>query len=87
MKTTYCEAKFNDHDPVEMTTILRQKNKADVQLIQTLYTYTEENDVRRVEERTTALGAEGTRLEVTETWLASAPNPYARGRLKMRPGY
>ena len=86
VKTSYCEAKFNDHDPVEMTTILRQKNKADVQLIQTLYTYTEENDVRRVEERTTALGAEGTRLEVTETWLASAPNPYARGRLKMRQG-
>ena len=86
VKTTYCEAKFNDHDPAEVTTILRQKNKADVQLNQTLYTYTEENDVRRVEERTTALGAEGTRLEVTETWLASAPNPYARGRLKMRQG-
>ncbi|WP_418383910.1 RHS repeat-associated core domain-containing protein [Akkermansia sp.] len=86
VKTTYCEAKFNDHDPAEVTTILRQKNKADVQLNQTLYTYTEENDVRRVEERTTALGAEGTRLEVTETWLASAPNPYARGRIKMFQG-
>ena len=86
VKTTYCEAKFNDHDPAEVTTILRQKNKADVQLSQTLYTYLEENAVRRVEERTTALGAEGTRLEVTETWLASAPNPYARGRIKMFQG-
>ena len=27
VKTTYCEAKFNDHDPAEMTTILRQKEQ------------------------------------------------------------
>lgn len=86
VKTAYRDAKFNDRDPAEVTTIIRQKNKADVELNRTLYTYLEENDVRRVEKRTTALGAAGTRLEVEETWLASAPNPYARGRIKMFQG-
>ena len=48
-------------------------------LADTHYTYTEANHVRRVEKRTTALGAEGEQLEVTETWLPAAPNEYARG--------
>lgn len=42
-------------------------------LADTHYTYTEANHVRRVEKRTTALGAEGEQLEVTETWLPAAP--------------
>ena len=53
-------------------------------LTDTHYAYTEANHVRRVEKRTTALGAEGEQLEVTETWLPAAPNEYARGRLKMK---
>ena len=48
-------------------------------LTDTHYAYTEANHVRRVEKRTTALGAEGEQLEVTETWLPAAPNEYARG--------
>lgn len=48
-----------------------------------VYTYTEENHVKRVEKRETAAGSSVTQLSVTETWLASAPNAYAAGRLKM----
>ncbi|MCD8062812.1 MAG: RHS repeat-associated core domain-containing protein [Akkermansiaceae bacterium] len=55
-----------------------------VKLTDTHYTYTEADHVRRVEKRTTALGAEGEQLEVMETWLPSAPNEHARGRLRMR---
>ncbi|MEG1601780.1 hypothetical protein, partial [Citrobacter sp.] len=56
------------------------------QLSRTDYTYSETNHVRRVEKRTVALGQTGTLLEVTETWLGTAPNPHARGRLKMTQG-
>lgn len=55
-------------------------------LWQTACTYTEADHVRRVEKRTTALGAEGERLEVKETWLGTAPNVHAQGRLKMTQG-
>ncbi|WP_290566651.1 RHS repeat-associated core domain-containing protein [Akkermansia sp.] len=48
-----------------------------------VYTYTEENHVKRVEKRETAAGSSVTQLSVTETWLASATNAYAAGRLKM----
>ena len=48
-----------------------------------VYTYMEENHVKRIEKRETAAGSSGTQLSVTETWLASAPNAYAAGRLKM----
>lgn len=56
------------------------------QLSRTDYTYSETNHIRRVEKRTVALGQTGTLLDITETWLGSAPNPYARGRLKMTQG-
>ena len=56
------------------------------ELWRTDYTYIEENHVRRVEKRTTALGEENVRLEVKESWLGTAPNVYARGRLKMKQG-
>ncbi len=56
------------------------------ELWRTDYTYIEENYVRRVEKRTTALGEENVRLEVKESWLGTAPNVYARGRLKMKQG-
>ena len=84
--TTYADNKFNDHDPAEVTTMLRQKNKADVQMSKTVYSYTEADHVRRVEATTMAMGGTGPRTTITETWLASAPNPYARGRLNMSQG-
>lgn len=40
--------------------------------------------MRRVTKRTAALGAEGEQVEITETWMPSASNVHARGRLKMR---
>lgn len=85
-KTAYRNAKFNDHDPSQETTILRRERQADVQVSKTDYTYTEANDIRRVETTTTAMGGTGPRTTVTETWLATAPNPYARGRIKMEQG-
>lgn len=54
-----------------------------VRLKDTHYTYEEANDVRRVTKRTTALGAEGEQVEITETWMPSASNTHARGRVKM----
>lgn len=54
-----------------------------VRLKDTHYTYEEANDVRRVTKRTTALGAEGEQVEITETWMPSASNIHARGRVKM----
>ena len=38
--------------------------------------------MRRVEKRTTALGSGKTQFEATETWLGTAPNPHAQGRIK-----
>lgn len=54
-----------------------------VRVKDTYYTYEEANDVRRVTKRTTALGAEGEQVEITETWMPSASNIHARGRVKM----
>ena len=54
-----------------------------VRLRDTRYTYEETNDIRRVTRRTTALGAEGEQVEITETWMPSASNIHARGRVKM----
>lgn len=54
-----------------------------VRVKDTHYTYEEANDVRRVTKRTTALGAEGEQVEITETWMPSASNTHARGRVKM----
>lgn len=51
-----------------------------------VYTYTEENDVRRVEINSTAAGSSVTQTRVEETWLSTAPNPYARARIKMTQG-
>lgn len=52
-------------------------------LVQETCTYKVQNHVKRTEKRTVALGATGTRLTVTEQWLASAPDVYARGRTRM----
>ena len=83
-KGTYTYYRCSDHaDPdIAHQYVVLTMNAA--RLADTHYTYTEVNHVRRVEKRTTALGAEGEQLEVTETWLPAAPNEYARGRLKMK---
>ncbi|WP_343020265.1 RHS repeat-associated core domain-containing protein [Akkermansia muciniphila] len=83
-KGTYTYYRCSDHaDPdIAHQYVVLTMNAA--RLADTHYTYTEANHVRRVEKRTTALGAEGEQLEVTETWLPAAPNEYARGRLKMK---
>lgn len=86
VKTTYNDARFNDHDPLEETAILHQTDKTDVQMSKTVYAYTEANHLRRVESSTTAMGGTGPRTRITETWLSTAPNPYARGRLHMSQG-
>lgn len=41
------------------------------------------SDYEREERRTGGIGFEGTRLEVTETWLGTCANEFARGRVKM----
>lgn len=83
-KGTYTYYRYSDHaDPdIVHQYVVLTINAA--RLTDTHYTYSEANHVRRVEKRTTALGAEGEQLEVTETWLPTAPNEYARGRLKMK---
>jgi len=83
-KGTYTYYRCSDHaDPdIAHQYVVLTMNAA--RLTDTHYAYTEANHVRRVEKRTTALGAEGEQLEVTETWLPAAPNEYARGRLKMK---
>ena len=83
-KGTYTYYRCSDHaDPdIAHQYVVLTMNAA--RLADTHYTYTEANHVRRVEKRTTALGAEGEQLEVTETWLPAEPNEYARGRLKMK---
>ena len=47
------------------------------------YAYVEAVEYRRVEKRTSALGAADPRLEVEETWRGSCANVHARGRVKM----
>lgn len=53
------------------------------QLYQDTYKYVVSNHIKRTEQRTVALGGTGTRLRVTEQWLATVPNEYARGRIRM----
>lgn len=83
-KGTYTYYRHEDHadpDIIHQYTVLTI-NAA--RLTETHYTYLEANHVRRVEKRTTALGAEGEQLEITETWLPSTPHQHARGQMKMK---
>ncbi len=47
------------------------------------YTYSEADNIKRVECRSTAAGATGTRLTVRETYTGGETNIYARGRVRM----
>ena len=83
-KGTYTYYRYSDRpdpDIIHQYVVLTIKA---VRLRDTHYTYEEANDVRRVTKRTAALGAEGEQVEITETWMPSASNVHARGRLKMR---
>lgn len=80
INTSYAKAQSYDLDPASITVSYVKKGK--VTLIQrTDYIYSEANDIRRIEERSTAYGSNKTQFNVTETNLASAPNPHARERI------
>lgn len=83
-KGTYTYYRYSDRpdpDIIHQYVVLTVKA---VRVRDTRYTYEEANDIRRVTRRTSALGAEGEQVEVTETWMPSASNAHARGRLKMQ---
>jgi len=69
-------------EPARVTTTYFN-GSSNPQMLDVAYTYSEANHVRRVEKRTTAAGAGGTRLSVEESWLADAPDAFAAGRPKM----
>lgn len=85
-KATYTTYRDNTQADPDILTQRATLTAAALDLWETNYVYTEADHVRRVEKHTTALGAEGERLEVKETWLGTASNVHARGRLKMTQG-
>ena len=78
----YVSADSNDPD-LSWTQTSLSTTAGPVVLSRTDYVYAEEAEYRRVEKRTSALGAEGVRLEVEETWRGDCGNVHARGRVKM----
>ena len=70
-------------DVAEERRLMRDGSNNPIELWKKTYTYSQADHVRRVEIRTTALETETVQLEVQETWLGSAPNSYAQGRIKM----
>ena len=62
---------------------MRDGSNNPIELWKKTYTYSQADQVRRVEIRTAALETDTVQLEVQETWLGSAPNSYAQGRTKM----
>lgn len=70
-------------DVAEERRLMRDGSNNPIELWKKTYTYSQVDHVRRVEIRTTALETETVQLEVQETWLGSAPNIYAQGRIKM----
>ena len=83
--TTYAhsgESDFNT-EPATVTEELLPDEGHIKTLSDTVYSYTQSNHIKRTEKRVTGLGVTGTRLSVSEQWLATAENPYARGRQKL----
>ncbi len=80
---TYYRNETGNDDDIAYTRTALIKNNEPIHLDRTDYTYIEENHIRRVEKRSTALGSPHTRLETTETWLGTAPNALDRGRTRM----
>lgn len=80
--TYYKDGDFYDSDiDYQRIALVKDGNATAYQRID--YAYSVADHVRRVEKRTTALGSEHVQLEVKETWLGTAPNEYAQGRVKM----
>ena len=76
------EANFNNDPATETVDLLPLEGHIKT-LTATAYKYTTANHVKRTEKRVTGLGVTGTRLTATEQWLASAPDIYAGGRMRM----
>lgn len=79
--TYYKDGDFYDSDIDHQRIALVKEGNA-TQYRRINYKYSTVNHVRRVEKRTTALGSDKTQFEATETWLGTAPNPHAQGRIK-----
>lgn len=71
------------NDVAEERRLMRDGSNNRIELWKKTYTYSEADHVKRVETRTSALEMDTVQLEVEETWLGSAPNSYAAGRVKM----
>lgn len=83
--TYYKDGDFYDSDiDYQRIALIKDGNATQYQRI--TYTYFTASHVRRVEKRMTALGSDKTQLEIKETWLGTAPNPHAQGRIKMEQG-
>lgn len=82
--TIYREANSYNSDPAKVVQSVVSATGGVTDLRTNTYTYTETDGVRRVEINSTAAGSSFTQNEVEETWLSTAENVYARGRVKMR---
>ncbi len=82
--TIYREANSYNSDPAKVVQSVVSASGGVTDLRTDTYTYTETDGVRRVEINSTAAGSSFTQNKVEETWLSTAENVYARGRVKMR---
>ena len=82
--TIYREANSYNSDPAKIVLSVVSSSGSVTDLRTDTYTYTENDSVRRVEINSTAAGSSFTQNKVEETWLYTAENVYARGRVKMR---
>lgn len=85
---THYEYAHSDEDNynADLASITRNISPASgvlVELSKETYTYTYENNIKRVETRTRALGSPHTQITAVEKWLATAENAFARGRTRM----
>ena len=80
----YREANSYNSDPAKVVQSVVSASGGVTDLRTDTYTYTEADGVRRVEINSTAAGSSFTQNKVEETWLSTAENVYARGRVKMR---
>ena len=81
--TIYREVNSYNSDPAKVVQSVVSSSGGITDLRTDTYTYTETDGVRRVEINSTAAGSSFTQNKVEETWLSTAENVYARGRVKM----
>ena len=82
--TIYREANSYNSEPAKVVQSVVSASGGVTDLRTDTYTYTETDGVRRMEINSTAAGSSFTQNKVEETWLSTAENVYARGRVKMR---